>query len=129
MSSLDQVAAVALGVVAVLIALTAVVIVLLRWASRSGAVKGLVLEDTSPGAQAGSAAPLKPAELVGKRGVAVTLLRPAGTAMFGDQRVDVVTEATFIPRGATIEVTAVEGKRIIVRQVAGTHAGNPSPSH
>ena len=50
--------------------------------------------------------------------MAVTYLRPAGTALLDDQRVDVVSEATFVPEGAHVVVTAVEGKRVIVRQVS-----------
>ncbi len=55
--------------------------------------------------------------LRGKRGVAHTMLRPAGTAMIEDKRVDVVTEGTMIPKGSTVEVIAVEGNRVVVRRV------------
>ena len=118
MSPLDQVGAFVLGGVLAVICLVVVIVVILRWAVRSGAVKGLVLGETPTTEQvAGSAAPSL-TELIGQRGVALTTLRPAGAAMFADRRVDVVTEATFIPQGATVEVTAVEGKRVIVRQVS-----------
>jgi len=114
---LEQFGVVMVGVVLAFIALVIVVVLFLRWGSRSGAVRGLVLEESSPPVQATPTVTIQPSELVGKRGVAVTTLRPAGTAMFGNRRLDVVTEATFIPQGATVEVTAVEGKRVIVRQV------------
>ena len=51
---------------------------------------------------------------LGKTGVALTLLRPAGSAKIGGERVDVVTDGSFIPKDAKIKVIAVEGTRIIV---------------
>jgi membrane-bound serine protease (ClpP class) len=55
--------------------------------------------------------------LKGKRGVAHTMLRPAGTAIIEDKRVDVVTEGAMVPKGSTIEVLAVEGNKVVVRKV------------
>ena len=55
-------------------------------------------------------------ELVGQTGVAHTALRPAGVAILGGQRVDVVTEGALIERGAPVQVIAVEGMRVLVRQ-------------
>jgi len=57
------------------------------------------------------------ASLKGKRGTAHTMLRPAGTALIENRRVDVVTEGTMIPKGSTIEVLSVEGNRVVVRKV------------
>lgn len=117
MSPLEQFALVVLGLALALIVLVVLLVVVLRWGRGSGAVKGLVLEESSSSAPATPAVAVPPSELVGKRGVTVTPLRPAGTALFGDERIDVVTEATFIPQGTPVEVTAVEGKRVIVRLV------------
>ena len=54
---------------------------------------------------------------LGKRGRAVTLLRPAGTAEIEGERVDVVTQGEYISPGTEIEVFLVEGVRIVVREV------------
>jgi len=56
-------------------------------------------------------------ELLNGTGVALTQLRPSGTASINGQRVDVVTEGGLIERGAAIQVVAVEGARIVVREV------------
>ncbi len=56
-------------------------------------------------------------ELVGQSGVAHTALRPAGVAIINGQRVDVVTEGAMIERGEAVRVVAVEGMRVVVRQV------------
>jgi membrane-bound serine protease (ClpP class) len=54
-------------------------------------------------------------ELVGARGVAHTMLRPAGMALFGDLKVDVVSEGGFVERNHPVEVVRIEGRRILVR--------------
>ncbi len=53
--------------------------------------------------------------LVGKQGFAASFLRPAGVAAIDGQRVDVLTEGDFVPAGAAVIVTRVEGARIFVR--------------
>ena len=56
-------------------------------------------------------------ELVGKEGAAVTHLRPAGIAMFGDRRVDVVTQGELLDRETRIRVIKVEGNRVVVGRI------------
>jgi len=51
---------------------------------------------------------------LGKTGTALTLLRPAGSALIDGERVDVVTDGSFISKNSRIKVIAVEGTRIIV---------------
>ncbi len=55
-------------------------------------------------------------DLVGKRGVAITVLRPAGTALIDGERVDVVTEGEYIERHRPIEVIHVDGLKVVVRE-------------
>ena len=49
--------------------------------------------------------------------MAYTNLRPSGKATIGDERVDVVTEGTMIDKDTPIRVIAVEGKRVVVREI------------
>ncbi|RUQ28475.1 hypothetical protein ELQ35_12800 [Peribacillus cavernae] len=56
-------------------------------------------------------------ELIGKQGRAMTDLRPSGTAVIEDERVDVVTEGSFITKGTLVKVMKTEGSRIVVREV------------
>ncbi len=51
---------------------------------------------------------------VGHVGVAQTILRPAGVADFAGVKLDVVTEGEFIDAGTKIQVTKVEGPRVVV---------------
>lgn len=56
-------------------------------------------------------------ELLQRTGVALTQLRPSGRASINGQRTDVVTEGGLIEQGASIKVVAVEGLRVVVREV------------
>ena len=49
-----------------------------------------------------------------RTGTAVSPLRPAGIAQIDGARVDVVSDGGFIDAGAGIEVTRVDGNRIVV---------------
>ena len=53
---------------------------------------------------------------LGRVGVSLTLLRPAGTADFDGEYLDVVTEGGFIEANKKIKIIAVEGTRIVVRE-------------
>ena len=52
---------------------------------------------------------------LGQVGVAVTLLRPSGTAEFDGVRLPVVTEGEFAAQGTAVQVVAVQGSRVVVR--------------
>ena len=53
-------------------------------------------------------------DLTGKDGIAHSTLRPAGTALIGGVRVDVVTRGELIDAGTKIKVIVVEGNRVVV---------------
>ena len=53
--------------------------------------------------------------LAGRTGRALTDLRPAGTALLGDERVTVVAIGGLIPQGSDVVVSAVEGPEVRVR--------------
>jgi membrane-bound serine protease (ClpP class) len=56
-------------------------------------------------------------ELIGAKGIALTTLRPAGTAEINGKRVDVVTDSEYIENGKPIEVIKVEGLKVLVREL------------
>jgi membrane-bound serine protease (ClpP class) len=57
-------------------------------------------------------------ELVGAVGKAITDLRPSGTGLFGDERIDVVSESEWITEGTPIRIVSAEGYRHVVRAVS-----------
>jgi membrane-bound ClpP family serine protease len=52
--------------------------------------------------------------VAGKTGTSVTMLRPAGSAVFEGKKYDVVSRGEYIEKGAAVTVVAVEGNRIVV---------------
>jgi membrane-bound serine protease (ClpP class) len=74
-------------------------------------VRGLVLKTVS-----GQDVEGKPF-LLGREGEAVTSLRPAGKAKFGDALEDVVTVGDFLAAGTKVRVVEVEGARLVVERV------------
>ncbi len=57
------------------------------------------------------------ADLVGREGVTLTPLRPAGMALIDGRKVDVVTLGDYIDKDAPIRVVDNSGNRVVVRQV------------
>jgi membrane-bound serine protease (ClpP class) len=56
-------------------------------------------------------------ELEGVDGIALTDLRPAGTAEIAGERLDVVSEAGWITAGSPVRVLRAEGYRHVVRAI------------
>jgi membrane-bound serine protease (ClpP class) len=56
-------------------------------------------------------------DLEGAEGVALTDLRPSGTAKIGDEKLDVVSEGSFVSAGTSVRVVRSEGYRHVVRPV------------
>ena len=55
-------------------------------------------------------------EFLGMEGIAVTDLRPAGTAVINGKRVDVVSRGEYLEKDSRIVVSSVTGNQIIVRE-------------
>lgn len=56
-------------------------------------------------------------DLLGREGTTLTALRPAGVALFGDRRVDVVSTGEMIGKDMRVKVVEVKGNRVVVRNV------------
>ena len=86
-------------------------VVMLVWLPKSRAGRRMVLEHS----QAEALSQEDRTGLVGRRGVTVTPLRPIGRVRFGSDEVDVITEGEYIDSDQEVEVTIVEGARVVVR--------------
>ncbi|NND73184.1 MAG: nodulation protein NfeD [Rhodothermales bacterium] len=53
--------------------------------------------------------------IIGRTGVAITPLRPAGTAEIDGERIDVVSRGEFVPAGSSVKVLSAKGSKIEVR--------------
>lgn len=56
-------------------------------------------------------------DLLGKEGVTITPLRPAGAIELDGERIDVVTEGDFLAAGISVRIVGMDGTRIIVRVI------------
>jgi membrane-bound serine protease (ClpP class) len=68
------------------------------------------------------------ASLVGKSGVAISALRPAGYARIDNAKVDVVTRGELLEKDCAIIVHEVSGNRVVVKATGGATAAMPPPS-
>jgi len=81
---------------------------------RTGIGKRIFLADTQKGYDVSVA---NDREMIGKEGVAVSFLRPAGIAEVDGKRVNVVTEGGFIEKDARIKVCELKDNHLVVRRV------------
>jgi membrane-bound serine protease (ClpP class) len=92
----------------------AVIYAWLRHLPNSGRFSGLLLRGSVHKSQGFVSAPNRD-DLIGLDGVAVTDLRPSGTARVGQERIDVVTEGEYVPQGSRVQVVQSDGYRHVVR--------------
>lgn len=88
----------------------------LRHLPNSERWSGLFLKQSMRATEGYLSAPQR-RDLVGRQGLASTDLRPAGTASFDGERLDVVTEGEFLQAGTPIKVIQSDGYRHVVRGV------------
>ncbi len=96
-----------------LLLLTIVLIFVIRSATKGRLSKKLILNDGLSN-EDGFTAVDDMQVFLGKEGVAVTTLRPAGIGIFDGVRLDIVTKGNFIEEDSEIKIVAVEGRRVIV---------------
>lgn len=77
---------------------------------------GVILPETTDRDEGYTSADVR-TDLEGAVGVAITPLRPAGVGLFGEERLDVVSESEWIEEGTRIRILSAEGYRQVVRAV------------
>ena len=75
---------------------------------------GVILPETTDRDEGYTSADVR-TDMEGAEGVAITDLRPAGVGLFGEERMDVVSESEWIEEGTRIRVLTAEGYRHVVR--------------
>lgn len=105
----------ALGRVAISILLAlAGALAVLRLLPRLPVGRQLVLDADMRAGQGYASPPDADRRRLGRAGITLSPLRPAGVAEIDGARVDVVSEGAFIEAGTAIEVTRVDGNRVVV---------------
>lgn len=102
--------------IAMFIAVIGMVIIMKFFGKRLHFFNKLVLKDATT-TEEGYVSNINRIELIGKTGVAVTALRPAGVVMIENERIDAVSEGSFIDVASKVKIIKVEGSRIVVREI------------
>lgn len=95
----------------------ALLTVFIKFFPRTKAWKRLRLNAREESKEGFAASSTQLEELVGKTGIALTMLRPAGTAKIEGKRIDVLTEGIFLPKDTEVKVVMVKGNRVVVRKI------------
>ncbi len=118
---LDMLGSAVLTVTAALVGLIPFFIVLGKILPATPLYRNLMLgpegrESPAPAETAGAAAAPRAEAAVapGQTGRALTDLRPAGIALLGEARVDVLTQGEYLEKGTPVVVVRVEGARVFV---------------
>lgn len=107
----------ALAVLGTSIVITAAIFIAwMRHLPNSTRWRGLLLQDSVKSGDGYLSAPVR-GELIGKQALALTDLRPSGTAEIDGERIDVVSEGGFIKAGAEVTILRADGYRHVVRAV------------
>ncbi|MGA6924164.1 MAG: NfeD family protein, partial [Desulfosarcina sp.] len=93
---------------------------MLRFLPRLPFGQRLILETGLPAVQGYASAPEGDTRWLGKSGIALSPLRPAGIAEIEGERVDVVSDGELVDPGVAVVVTRVDGNRIVVRRHRST---------
>lgn len=101
--------------VATIAVVALVVIALYKMGYGRGYIKSIVLNTEQKNSE-GYVSTADYKTLLGKKGVAVTPLRSAGTVLIDGKKVDAVSEGEFIEKDIEVEVIKVEGSRVVVRK-------------
>ena len=92
-------------------------VILYKWIGMErGIFKKLILRERTT-SELGYVSNVDRKDLIGKTGITVTPLRPAGTILLGDERLDVVSEGRFIEKDKEVQIIHVEGMKIVVREI------------
>ena len=103
-------------IIAILIAVVGMVIIMKIFGKKLQVFNKLVLKDATT-SEEGYVSNENRVELLDKQGITLTALRPAGVVEVDGERLDVVSEGSFIDASKTVRIVKVEGSRIVVREV------------
>lgn len=102
--------------VALLIAVIGMVVLMKFFGKKLHMLNKLVLKDATT-TEEGYVSNVNRLELIGKKGVTLTPLRPAGVVLIDGERIDAVSDGSYIDVKQQVEIFKVEGSRIVVRAV------------
>ncbi|MGE5847587.1 MAG: NfeD family protein, partial [Ignavibacteria bacterium] len=112
----DQVSVAIFQLTGALVLSLLVFLIILKYLPKSSTFSKLVLAEEES-ADKGFVSYPSDKELIGKEGIALTDLRPAGSAEFNGERIDVIADWDYIIKGKKVKVIRVEGIKVVVKEV------------
>jgi len=103
--------------IAIVVAIVAMIILMKVFKKRITLLNKIVLKD-STNTEQGYISNKSRLDLIGLTGIAMTDLRPSGTIIVNDERLDAVSEGDFILGGSEVKVIKAEGSKIVVRKIS-----------
>lgn len=105
--------------VAIMVSILISILLIKVFGKKMRLFKKLILTD-STNTESGYIANISRLELIGLDGYTLTVLRPSGTIVIENERLDAVSEGGYIGKGSKVKVVRAEGSRIIVREIPNT---------
>lgn len=105
-----------LSIVIALVGAIIIITIFVRMNKTRGIWNKFILRDKLTTEQGYLSADVKDS-LLGLEGVAITPLRPAGTVLIGDNRIDVVTSGEFVDANRSVKVVKAEGTWVVVKEI------------
>ncbi|GLI86332.1 hypothetical protein ANABIO32_41260 [Rossellomorea marisflavi] len=102
--------------IAIAVAIAAIILYVKVFGKKMRLFNKMILRD-STSTESGYVSNANRLELIGREGITKTPLRPSGTILVDDERIDAVTEGSFIKANERIKIVKVEGSRIVVREI------------
>ena len=101
--------------IAIAIAITGMVIIMKFFGKKLHLLNKMVLMDSTD-TESGYVSNVNRKELLGRLAQTSTALRPSGAIELDGERIDVVSEGSYIDKGKSVIIVKVEGSRIVVRE-------------
>lgn len=103
-------------IIAMFVALLGMVIIMKFFGKKMHVFNKLVLKDATS-TDEGYVSNENRYDLLDQQGTTLTPMRPAGVIELNGERIDAVSEGSFIEKGKTVQIIKVEGSRIVVREI------------
>ncbi len=106
--------------IAVLIALTVAIVgmvIIMKFFGKKQTIWNKIILSDATTTEQGYVSNENRVDLVGRVAVTMTALRPAGTIRVKDERIDAISDGSYVDKDKHVMIIKVEGSRIVVREV------------
>ncbi|GKV68041.1 hypothetical protein NCCP2716_05390 [Sporosarcina sp. NCCP-2716] len=102
--------------IALAVAIMGMVVIMKFFGKRLHLLNKVVLMDATD-TESGYVSNVNHVDWIGKTGTTLTALRPSGAIEMDGERIDVVSEGSYIDKGKHVKIVKVEGSRTVVREL------------